>query len=95
LPEGLRLFLIEKEWMEKMKEISINTSGLSSFKKRFFGWFNMFRIVKYLNYVHQDHLKKTAVEASACELLDAIGIQAGSNDPTELLSLYRTLEKNH
>jgi len=95
LPEGLRLFSEEKEWIEKMREISINTSGLSSFKKRFFGWFNMFRIVKYLNYVHQDYFKKSDVEVSACELLDAIGINAGSKDPGELLSIYRTLEKNH
>lgn len=94
-PEGLRLFSEEKEWIEKMREISINTSGLSSFKKRFFGWFNMFRIVKYLNYVHQDYFKKSDVEVSACELLDAIGINAGSKDPGELLSLYRALEKNH
>jgi len=95
LPEGLRLFSEEKDWKDKMREISINTSGLSSFKKRFFGWFNMFRIVKYLNYVHQDYFKKSDVEVSACELLDAIGINAGSKDPGELLSLYRTLEKNH
>lgn len=95
LPEGLRLFSDEKEWIEKMREISINTSGVVSFKKRFFGWFNMFRIVKYLNYVHQDYFKKTAVEVSAFELLDAIGINAGSKNPGELLSLYRALEKNH
>jgi len=95
LPEGLRLFVDEKEWIDKMLEISINTSGLSSFRKRFFGWFNMFRIVKYLNYVHQDYFKKMPVEVSSCELLDAIGINAGSKDPVGLLSLYRTLEKNH
>jgi hypothetical protein len=95
LPDGLRLFIDEKEWMGKMLEISINTSGLSSFKKRFFGWFNMFRIVKYLNCIHQDYLKKMPVEVSACELLDAIGIKAGSKDPVGLLSLYRSLEKNH
>jgi hypothetical protein len=95
LPEGLRLFSDEKEWVGKIREISINTSGLSSFKKRFFGWFNMFRIVKYLNYVHQDYFKKTAVEVSACELLDAIGINTGLKNPAELLSLYRALEKNN
>jgi hypothetical protein len=40
-PQGLRLFLDEKEWIEKMIEIKNNTSSLPSFKKRFFGWFNI------------------------------------------------------
>jgi len=93
LPEGLRLFSEEKEWVEKIEEIRSNTSGLLSFKKRFFGWFNMFRIVKYLNYVHQDYFEKKAVEISATELLDAIGIKIASNNPTGLLLQYRTLEK--
>jgi hypothetical protein len=94
LPEGLRLFSDEKEWIKKIEEIRSNTSGLSSFKKRFFGWFNMFRIVKYLNYVHQEYFEKTAVEISASELLDTIGITTELKDPTGLLLLYRKLEKN-
>jgi hypothetical protein len=94
LPEGLRLFSHEKEWIAKIEEIRSNTSGLSSFNKRFFGWFNMFRIVKYLNFVHQDYFEKTAVEVSACELLEAIGITGELRNSTSLLLLYRTLEKD-
>jgi hypothetical protein len=52
LPPGLRNFIEVSEWMEKVDEIRKNTSGLESFRKRFFIWFNMFRIVKYLNAVH-------------------------------------------
>ena len=94
LPEGLRLFSEEKEWIKKIEEIRSNTSGLLSFKKRFFGWFNMFRIVKYLNYVHQDYFEKKPVEISASELLDMMGIKIESNNPTGLLLQYRTLERN-
>ena len=90
----MKLFSDEKEWIEKMSEIRNNTSGLSSFKKRFFGWFNMFRIVKYLNHVHQDYFEKMAVEVSASELLKAIGIITESNAPPDLLLKYRSLEKN-
>jgi hypothetical protein len=94
LPQGLRLFLEEKEWIEKIVEIRSNTSGISSFKKRFFGWFNMFRIVKYLNYVHQDYFEKIDVEISASELLEVIGFTNELINTASLLLQYRTLEKN-
>jgi hypothetical protein len=93
LPDGLRSFSEEKEWIEKIVEIRNNTSGLSSFRKRFFDWFNMFRIVKYLNYVHQEYFEKIAVEDSASGLLDIIGRRTESTKADDLLFLYRALEK--
>jgi len=94
MPEGLRLFLDEKEWIEKIMEIKNNTSGILSFKKRFFGWFNMFRIVKYLNFVHSDLFEKKPVDLAASELRETRGIILKSKDPTDLLLFYREMEKN-
>jgi hypothetical protein len=94
LPEGLRLFVTESDLREKILEIKKNTSGLTSFKKRFFGWFNMFRIVKYLNCVHSGCFEKKPVEISANELLEMRGIGAGSEEPFDLLLDYRKMERN-
>ncbi len=94
IPESLRLFLDEKEWIEKMTEIKNNTSGIISFKKRFFGWFNMFRIVKYLNFVHSELFEKKPVDVAAGELLSIRGDNFESTEPLELLLYYRKLEKN-
>ena len=49
----------------------------------------MFRIVKYLNYVHQDYFEKMAVEVSASELLKAKGINTESKAPVDLLLLLQ------
>ena len=95
IPQGLRMFLNETEWVEKMMEIKNNTSGLLSFKKRFFEWFNMFRIVKYLNYVHTDFFEKKDIHESASELLETKGIILGSAKPLHLLLFYREMEKNN
>jgi glycosyltransferase involved in cell wall biosynthesis len=95
IPQGLQLFLNEQEWIGKMMEVKTNTSGLQSFRKRFFGWFNMFRIVKYLNYVHKDFFEKQPVETAAAELLETTrGKVAETNEPIDLLKYYRSLEKN-
>lgn len=92
LPESLMLFIKEKEWTEKMNEIKNNTSSFSSFRKRFFDWFNMFRIVKYLNFVHQGHFEKRPVVVSASNLLEHKGIDVKSMNAAELLLVYRSLE---
>jgi hypothetical protein len=94
LPAGIKSFLSETELLDNLKEIWSNTSGFQSFKKRFFGWFNMFRIVKYLNHVHQEIYEKRAVVLSATELLHERGIFLKSDDPSDLLQYYRFLERN-
>ncbi len=78
---------------DKIKEIKQNTSELQSFKKRFFGWFNMFKIVKYLNRVHEEIFQKVPVNESSWELLKLIGIKFTSKDTSDLLKFYRSMEK--
>ena len=94
LPPGLKSFLEEKELSDKIREIRNNTSGFPSFKKRFFGWFNMFRIVKYLNHVHSGIYDKKSVLIAASELLHELGITLKSDDPAGLLHYYRSLERD-
>jgi hypothetical protein len=94
LPLSLQLFLGEEDWAEKIEEIKRNTSGFLSFKKRFFDWFNMFKIVKYLNFAHAGDFEKRAVELAASDLLELRGDSFKSKEPLELLLYYRRLEKN-
>jgi glycosyltransferase involved in cell wall biosynthesis len=93
LPRGIKLFSDKAEWIEKLTEIKNNTAGSDSFKKRFFGWFNMFRVVKYLNFVHLEIFERKAVVLSASVLLEAIGGDLKSDDPVELLKYFRKLER--
>ncbi len=69
----MKSFVKEKELEAKLLEIKLNTSGFPSYKKRFFGWFNMFRIVKYLNHVHSNTLEKRPVVTAAIGAAGGIG----------------------
>lgn len=93
LPPGIRQFVGIEEWLTKIREIKSNTSGIQSFRKRFFGWFNMFKIVKYLNSVHITLFAKRPVGQCASDLLKAAGIDFKSDDPVKLLDFYRLLEQ--
>jgi hypothetical protein len=94
LPPGLRSFIDQNVWLEKIREIQDNTSGEDSFVKRFFGWFNMFRILKYMNHIHSEMFIKQPVAEAAYDLLSIIGTHPKSKDPNKLLICYRLLEKN-
>ena len=94
IPDGLKLFIAETELSGEIAELKNNTSGLVSFKKRFFGWFNMFRIVKYLNFVHKEFFEKVPVEVAAYKLLEMKGIAFESKKSRDLLVQYRLLEKS-
>lgn len=94
LPDGIRQFTDVNEWVDKILEIKRNTRGINSFRKRFFYWFNMFRIVKYLNSVHGSHFVKKPVIESASELLRETGSDLRTVDPLTLLQYYRKLERS-
>ena len=93
LPPGLKTFLHEDEFLEAVTEIKENTSGLDSFRKRFFVWFNMFRIIKYLNHVSSGLFYKQAVTEQAPKLLEIIGIKTSYTTLQELLECYRSMER--
>jgi hypothetical protein len=95
LPKGLRSFIDENDWTKKTAEIKSNTSGLLSFRKRFFEWFNMFKIVKYLNNVHTEYFEKKPVDVAASELLKERGVMLESSEPLDLLQYFRKLEKDN
>jgi hypothetical protein len=92
LPEGLKDFIARDEWLSRISEINANTSSPSSFLKRFFSWFGMLMIIKFLNKAHTVRLEKKAVTIAAAELLRMKGANAQWNNVFDLLERYRNLE---
>jgi len=62
LPDYIFHFLREDGFIEKVSEINRHTATPHSFRKRFFDYFNAFKIVKYLNFVHPEYLPFSAVD---------------------------------
>lgn len=93
LSPGISAFLCENRWEQNVVEIQNNTSNQASFVKRFYGWFNMFRVVKYLNWVHQNGFHtKMEVSVAAGILLEMISCKRVVSGSNELLKVYRLLE---
>ena len=92
-PSSVRAFLDEKEWLTRINEIRNNTSGFVSFRKRFFEWFNMFRVVKFMNGIHGTIYTKIPVAEAAKEILEMTGVSNVPSEAPELLRYLRQSEK--
>ncbi len=91
LPEPLLQFLLLNSFGEALTEMNRNASGENTFLKRFYQWFNAFRVLKYLNYSHKAHYRKIPASEAGKQILDRMGIQY-INQPTDeqiLLELRR------
>jgi len=71
LPLSVASFINEDEWTGKIVEILHNTSSGEAFRKRFYNWFNMFRVVKYLNFTHQGIFTKVPVIEASLKFISA------------------------
>lgn len=93
LPEPIREFA-GYEFRDKMIEINNNCSTPQSFCKRFWHWFNMFKILKYLNFVHPKYFVKIPVKDAAAEFLERKGYGTFKGaDMLGLLEFYRHFQK--
>ena len=54
LPGVLADFLATQQFIESLAEIRKNSGSPEAFRKRFWRWFNMFRIMKFLHYAREN-----------------------------------------
>jgi glycosyltransferase involved in cell wall biosynthesis len=93
LPPGISSFLSEEGFVSSVSEIKGNTSGKESFAKRFFHWFNMFTIMKYLNHVHESEFEKLPVGEASSAMLGMTGYDNIPFKTGDILEFYRKIER--
>ncbi|MFC2098911.1 glycosyltransferase [Bacteroidota bacterium] len=92
-PESIQTNL-GTEFFERLEEIRNNSSKTESFQKRFFRWFNMFRTLKYINFVHREFYPRIPVRIAAKDFVEKTVPGMDSNLETrDLLFLFRTKQR--
>lgn len=94
LPLPVVDFLSENEVHPALEEINKNSSGLKTFRKRFFNWFNAFMVLKYLNATTEKFYPKTDLLDEAEKLLMAMypGVKPDKNYKS-YLQVFRQFER--
>jgi hypothetical protein len=92
LPETVKDYLEENDYVNRLAEIRKNTSNPESFEKRFFLWFDGFRVVKYLNFTHERYYKKIPVRNAAADFLKEKGVLKANASAREILEIFRKMD---
>jgi len=93
LPDSVRSFISEEELTGKITEILNNTSSDEAFKKRFFDWFNMFRVVKFLNFTHTLMFTKVPVYGPSAEFIKLAYSAEYNGNEIEMIGYLREKER--
>lgn len=96
LPLSLKGFFDREEFQSKIKEINKNSSDYEGFKKRFFVWFNAFRILKFVHYSRDEFYPNLPLLESVQDLYKHMNWPL-PDDPSKkgyLLNL-RSIESNN
>jgi len=93
MPESISDFLTRDDFYDSLEHLNNNCSSQKVFNKRFFEMFNAFKVVKYLNFVHERYYQKIPVTDAALFLLNETVVKPPKPDAKTLLKTYRELEK--
>jgi hypothetical protein len=91
--QALKKFLLENESQKAIEQILNNSGSFQSFQKRFFNWFDSFRIVKYLNLAAQKEYPRMAIKTESEKLLRVFGKNLIFDSKEEMLFTYRLLDR--
>jgi hypothetical protein len=92
-------FLDSQQFEAALQEIRANSASYPAFQKRFWRWFNMFRIMKFLHFARERGFPDIPVGDAALQLLQRLN-PAGVSPPSaptdvkQLLNIYRKLDRS-
>jgi len=87
-------FLNENNFNTDLQEIRNNSTDNQSFLKRFFVWFNAFKVLKAIHYLRDHQYSNQPIGQEAIKLAKTMQFFNGEQTEKELLLKYRIIEKN-
>lgn len=94
LSDGLRSYLEKENFTEKIIEIKSNTTTYESFEKRFFQWFDAFRLMKCLHFLRDTAYPNVKIDDAMLALCDKLGLEY-TDDKYDNLRGLRAYDLNY
>lgn len=90
-------FLKQDNFADAISTIKKNVTSFENFTRRFYNYFDAFKIVKYLNYIHEHDLVRQNVLHECKKLFDYLHLEIPTeyNNGKDLLQLLRDVDTQH
>jgi glycosyltransferase involved in cell wall biosynthesis len=90
LPESLQAFMPDEELAVKIVEINRQSTSESTFRHRFYLWFNGFKVLKFIHFARDHFYENEPVMTCAAQLSETyFGIKSNTGRVKELLQIFR------
>lgn len=91
---AIQQFISLNELLQAISEIQKNTASQAGFVKRFFQWFNHFKIIRFLNESHPEFYQYLPVFQASAHLLTLNDIPEQPNSVLSALQIYRDIDRH-
>ena len=91
LPSPMQDYLLQNDYLKHIAQANANSASQEAFAKRFFGWFDGLKTVKYLNDSCRQVYGKQTPQKAATRLFQKYGYENGFS-VKELLYIYRKID---
>ena len=92
LPHPVRDYLLQNDYVKHILQANANSASQEAFTKRFFGWFDGLKTVKYLNNSCRHFYNKHPPQTASKMLLQRFGYE-NNLSAKELLELFRKIDR--
>lgn len=97
IPAVLGEYLMTQGFRERLHEMQNHVASVATFRKRFFQWFNAFRVLKFIHWATANRYPKEPVLTAAIQLLAWRGLLKGDAgavyDSKTLLLHFRRMDR--
>ena len=94
LPNSIQQFINQDTFVEKMKEINSQSTSEQAYKKRFFQWWDGFKVLKYVHFCRDNFYSNINVNVAVDWLMDELQIISQQKDAKSKLLLLRKFDRS-
>lgn len=93
LPDSICTFLVQNNFPKKIKEIHAHTANPTTFRQRFFQWFNAFLALKYVHHARDAYYASVPVCEAVEWLLGELNMEIETGaEARDLLDIFRRMD---
>ncbi|MFI5164907.1 MAG: glycosyltransferase family 2 protein, partial [Bacteroidia bacterium] len=92
LPDSVITFLKQEHFEKKLTELREHTASQKAFVKRFYKWFDGFKLLKYIHFARDQFHPQVKLSEAVHDLLNKMEIQSSTLDEKKLLLKLRKIE---
>lgn len=93
LPDSIQQFITEDLFIKELHEINRQSTNLETYKKRFFQWWDGFKVLKYVHFCRDNFYPNVQLEQAIIWLFDQLEIEDDKNTLKSKLLELRKFDK--